>query len=798
MHSTSLGRDVIVALAVAAGVFLLELPIRLCAVNLMDEGAILQIAADMVSGKRLYTDAAHYAFPGVFWLTAAAFRVWGTSIETARTLALVLFAGTAAVVYLIARWWHGRLGALGVVVVFLAYRVWAYPHWQMLSYSTLAVALVLLATWLVGEGLARGSALWLTAAGVAGALAVASKQDSGFAGAAALATAVLLVPPPRLGRRRAVVAFAAGGLGTIVVVVAAIVRSGIGADLVREAILAPLYGLAHFEYLGRPALRPLLQQDANIRQHVYAYFPSIVFDLHWPAVSASALYRQTALVDAALKVAYHLPWMIAAAGALVVAARRLNGPLDLQGRRLVVLLLVSAAFVAAFNRPQDWVHLLVLYPPTLLLADALAVVLVGGLRPARALGWLLVAAVAVPSALLAVEFARDQSTPIPNPRGVLYGPPEKARELRALLDALGAAPAAPLGALPYQPLLNFLADRPGLSRYYLVWPVDRAAGRDDDIIRRLEGSPQALVVYSPTQVPHFPRLRSYAGRLFRYLVKHFDIAQTFGGDVHGYTFVLLERAAREPGRSLLGAALESALVLEEPHDGPARVALPAERRMLVGEELWPFARVLRVATLPDASVAVVYRVTPAPGERLRASYGLNPDHWEDLVPPECRFAVAVRGPGDGEERELVAATVDPLHEAEDRRWIPIDVDLSPWAGRAIELVLRTSGPPGAPMQPDRAGWANPRLVSALSVAPQPHGPHGPQRTQRVAETVLRQTVAPLDEDDRHLSQAKAAAEGAILELDQEGVAAELQAVHVDRLQHLAPEALKAARAVPDR
>src|SRR5262249_5152951 len=157
----------------------------------------------------------------------------------------------------------------------------------------------------------------------------------------------------------------------------------------------------------------------------------------------------------------------------------------------------------------------------------------------------------------------------------------------------------------YQPLLNFLADRPGLSRYYLVWPVDRAAGRDQEVIRQLDGSPEALVVYSPTQVPHFPRLRSYAGRLFRYLVKHFDIAQTFGGDVPGYTFVLLQRAPHARGHSLLGAALAAARVLEEPRDGAVRLVSGEERRTLVGEDLWPFARVLRVATLPDASVAVV-------------------------------------------------------------------------------------------------------------------------------------------------------------------------------------------------
>ena len=143
-------RDGLIALAIVAGVLVLQLPFRLCAVSLVDEGAILQIAADVAQGHRLYTEAVHYAFPGVFYLTAAAFAVAGTSIETARMLAILLFALASGVVYLIARWSCGRRGALAVVTLFLVYRVWAYPHWQVLSYSTLALTLSLAATWIVG------------------------------------------------------------------------------------------------------------------------------------------------------------------------------------------------------------------------------------------------------------------------------------------------------------------------------------------------------------------------------------------------------------------------------------------------------------------------------------------------------------------------------------------------------------------------------------------------------------------------------------------------------------------------
>src|SRR6059036_2001811 len=99
--------------------------------SLMDEGGILQFADDILHGRTLYRDVVVYAFPGVFYVTAAAFAVAGTSVGTARSLAALLFAIATAAVYLLARWSHGRRDALAIVLLFVCYRVWAFPHWHM-------------------------------------------------------------------------------------------------------------------------------------------------------------------------------------------------------------------------------------------------------------------------------------------------------------------------------------------------------------------------------------------------------------------------------------------------------------------------------------------------------------------------------------------------------------------------------------------------------------------------------------------------------------------------------------------
>jgi len=313
--------------------------------------------------------------------------------------------------------------------------------------------------------------------------------------------------------------------------------------------------------------------------------------------------------------------------------------------------------------------------------------------------------VLVGSAVLAVELRRHFDTPVRSARGELWATAPQAQALQALLDRLAAAPPdAPLVALPYHPLINFLAARPSPTRFGVVWPADPPEIRDEEIIRRLTDMPSTLVVYSETQAPFLPRLQTFAPSLFAYLVRHYAIGEVFGGDPRGFSFMLLAPSAPASGTSLLGAALAGARVTVDDGAGP-----PRDGRDLVGEALWPFLPVLRTSTLPDGAVSVAYRLTPSAGQRLETRYGINPDRWIDLPPPRTRFAVAVCDVAG--EHEIWSAEVDPTLDAADRRWAFASVDLSPWAGQAVDVVLRVRGPRGAPLRPDSAGWGDPRLVA---------------------------------------------------------------------------------------
>src|SRR5689334_10556739 len=56
---------------------------------------------------------------------------------------------------------------------------------------------------------------------------------------------------------------------------------------------------------------------------------------------------------------------------------------------------------------------------------------------------------------------------------------------------------------------------------------------------------------------------------------------------------------------------------------------------------------------------------------------------------------------------------------------------------------------------------------------------------------------PIAENDRNLDHLEARAHGAVGQLDLEGVALRAHTVEVDRLEHLPPEALEAARQIAD-
>ena len=412
-----------------------------------------------------------------------------------------------------------------------------------------------------------------------------------------------------------------------------------------------------------------------------------------------------------MRLAYHLPWLVPlAALPLVLPAAPVADREAVVRRareRLAVLLAIGAWL--AFNRPHDWIHLLVLYPPTMLVASLLlARAARGGLRvPIAAAVAVGLAGALAASTYVVSELRRQVASPVRSTRGTVYATAPQAASLQALVDALAVAapPDVPLASFPYHPVVNFIAARAPLTRYYSVWPGEPEAGRTETVRRDLDARPDGLVVYNQSQVPYFQRMSEYTPELFGYLADNYRIAQAIGGERFGFEFLLLRREPPPFGRPL---AADRARIAVASAGGVPRDVSGDERARLVGPAVWPFRRVLRVATEPASTTAVRLPLTPGPTTHVFTSFGVNPEAWYRPPAFAPRFTIAVATPDA--EHPMADAVLDPFDVQADRRWVDVDLDLSPWAGVPVELVLSVTSPPGVPPFADRTGFGEPRVV----------------------------------------------------------------------------------------
>lgn len=104
---------------------------------------------------------------------------------------------------------------------------------------------------------------------------------------------------------------------------------------------------------------------------------------------------------------------------------------------------------------------------------------------------------------------------------------------------------------------------------------------------------------------------------------------------------------------------------------------------------------------------IIWTMTPPPASELRAWLALRPEAFTQ----EGNGVVFRIGVSDGRSyRESVTRHVNPFVVLDDRRWIPVVVDLRPFAGRSVDIVFNTDpSPHGVPAdgRNDLALWGEP-------------------------------------------------------------------------------------------
>ena len=118
----------------------------------------------------------------------------------------------------------------------------------------------------------------------------------------------------------------------------------------------------------------------------------------------------------------------------------------------------------------------------------------------------------------------------------------------------------------------------------------------------------------------------------------------------------------------------------------------------------------KTAIAAPANGRIIFRVRVPDDGWLKVSLGLKPEAWT-MEGNGVHFYAVV---SDGRTSEkLFDQTLNPFANPSERRWVPVTVDLSAYAGEDMQIILNTvaSGPGGPPDdRGDMPLWGAPEVV----------------------------------------------------------------------------------------
>ncbi len=117
----------------------------------------------------------------------------------------------------------------------------------------------------------------------------------------------------------------------------------------------------------------------------------------------------------------------------------------------------------------------------------------------------------------------------------------------------------------------------------------------------------------------------------------------------------------------------------------------------------------------NGATTVSYRLDVVPeGAVLDCGIALQSEAWREAG-DGVEFRIDVLDAG--QTTTLFQQYLDPKHQRTDRRWVDLQLDLSRYAGRAVELRLETRSGPAGDNRADWAVWSEPMILSSAAVSP---------------------------------------------------------------------------------
>ena len=120
--------------------------------------------------------------------------------------------------------------------------------------------------------------------------------------------------------------------------------------------------------------------------------------------------------------------------------------------------------------------------------------------------------------------------------------------------------------------------------------------------------------------------------------------------------------------------------------------------------------VLFVHPAPSGTTALVFPVKIEPATTFQADLAVAPEAWAHEG-DGLTFSLYVED--DAGLQLVYSRYVDPKHHQQDKRWVPMQVNLSPFGGELVRLILVVGSGPAGDQRYDWAGWGEPRLERPL-------------------------------------------------------------------------------------
>jgi hypothetical protein len=533
---------------------------------------IFNSAELVLKGGILYKEKVGTIFPGLFYLLAFLYKIFGVSFLLSRYAMAVVFSLSSLLLFLLSRHLMDERIAFAAALVFVAHRLWAFPVWNYMGYAPFTVFFLMLALHFLfkfSENPRPGIALII---GLIVAVATLFKQDFGVFSAMGLFLYLFLWPNLRpdslsmhdagFSRVKVVTAYVSGGLALGLLVFIFFAFRGAHTDLLQNTLLVPLTRETTREATPLIPILPLLQQDHFVRDNWFQYAPSITFTrllLNWQNQTPPGfLYGRTPVWEILLKLIHYLPYLATLAVAAILAKRYIKKDNSVQDQKMAAVLVVGTSLIMTQHKPYDYAHLMQLYLPVFVLVAFTIDSLLNAIRSRKAVLYMMLGFLSILSGIylfhtvIGLAFvAGHYSAKLEGPRANIYltqGDHDSLTEAMEFVTEHTSS-SDPVFVVPYHSLFYFLADRPNPTRYENLWPVKAFENMNQEIFEDLEENNVQYIIEFPQEHEGIGSYRTFAPEIARYMINNFATEKTIGDVEQGLRIAILKKRSTQGKRS---------------------------------------------------------------------------------------------------------------------------------------------------------------------------------------------------------------------------------------------------------